>query len=320
MIVLVVAAITLFLRFVPPLRGLSRSFELRTVDLRFEIRGPRPPPEHVVLIEIDESSLAALGQWPWPRATHARLIRYLNDLGAKAIVFDVLFAEPSRFGPADDQALAAALQDAGNVFLPLHNVWDERAPPGPGEPLSPLQRFLYRLPMRTATHASGPGTVLPLQILLQNAQGLGTVSAPPDADGKYRHVPLFLAQGLTVGSAGEQERLAYPHLALDVARYVLGVERRAVTVERTGEIRLGPRCRIPVKGPLEATLGFYGPGPVFPPCRTATSWLTLTLRRPACAPCSGTAWCWSAPRPPASATSLPRPSNPCAPAWRPWEP
>ena len=67
---------------------------------------PRPdadavrPGSGVVVVDIDEASLAREGQWPWPRSTVARLIGRLQDAGAAAIGLDVVFAEPDRSSPA----------------------------------------------------------------------------------------------------------------------------------------------------------------------------------------------------------------------------
>ena len=77
---------------------------------------PAEPADDVVVIAIDELSMDRLGRWPWPRTTHAQLIEKLHQAGAKTIVFDILFPEPS---PAD-QAMANAMQKHGNVILPLH--------------------------------------------------------------------------------------------------------------------------------------------------------------------------------------------------------
>lgn len=77
---------------------------------------PAEVSDDVVIIAIDELSLDRLGRWPWPRATHARLIEKLYQAGARTIVFDVLFPEPS----SDDPELARAMREHGNVILPLH--------------------------------------------------------------------------------------------------------------------------------------------------------------------------------------------------------
>jgi len=57
-------------------------------------------PRGVRIVDIDDESLKRLGQWPWSRSTIAALTAALQDLGAKAIAFDVVFAEPDRTSPA----------------------------------------------------------------------------------------------------------------------------------------------------------------------------------------------------------------------------
>lgn len=66
---------------------------------------PRPydPQAPVKIVDIDDASLARLGQWPWPRSLIANLVERLQAAGAAAIAFDILFAEPDRSSP--EQAL-----------------------------------------------------------------------------------------------------------------------------------------------------------------------------------------------------------------------
>lgn len=77
----------------------------------------RPAPDDVLIVAIDDHSLEQLGRWPWPRRTHAELVDVLTAAGARAIVFDVAFAEP---GPRDDDdRLARAVRRSGKVVLPV---------------------------------------------------------------------------------------------------------------------------------------------------------------------------------------------------------
>jgi adenylate cyclase len=55
---------------------------------------------NVRVVDLDEESLARLGQWPWPRTQVAELIRRLTDRGVKVIAFDAMFPEPDRTSPA----------------------------------------------------------------------------------------------------------------------------------------------------------------------------------------------------------------------------
>lgn len=69
----------------------------------------------VQIVEIDSRSLRAISHWPWERRYHARLIDRLHSAGAGAIGFDVDFS--SRSTPADDTALALALDRAGGGVI-----------------------------------------------------------------------------------------------------------------------------------------------------------------------------------------------------------
>lgn len=53
----------------------------------------------VVIVDIDDASLAAHGQWPWPRNLLARLVDRLAQSGVAAIGFDIVFPEPDRHSP-----------------------------------------------------------------------------------------------------------------------------------------------------------------------------------------------------------------------------
>jgi serine phosphatase RsbU (regulator of sigma subunit)/CHASE2 domain-containing sensor protein len=54
----------------------------------------------VVIVAIDERSLAQLGQWPWPRTRIAELIERISAHEPAAIGIDIFFSEPDRFSPA----------------------------------------------------------------------------------------------------------------------------------------------------------------------------------------------------------------------------
>jgi adenylate cyclase len=105
------------------IEGQAQSFLLR-------LRGPVPVPEEIVILGIDEYSLSqgdlyraepsrypfldTLAQWPWQRRAYAQAIEQLMAAGAKAVAIDVLLVDPSGYGSADDDALAAALEQWGD--------------------------------------------------------------------------------------------------------------------------------------------------------------------------------------------------------------
>jgi len=77
----------------------------------------RPADASILIVDIDDRSLAQLGAWPWSRDIHGQMIDRLNAAGASTIVYDVLFSQPSS-DPARDQALGQAIARSGKVYLP----------------------------------------------------------------------------------------------------------------------------------------------------------------------------------------------------------
>ena len=61
---------------------------------------PREPGDAPIrIVDIDDDSLAKIGQWPWPRGVVAQLVDRLHEAGAAVIAFDIDFAEPDRTSP-----------------------------------------------------------------------------------------------------------------------------------------------------------------------------------------------------------------------------
>ncbi len=63
-----------------------------------------PAPSTVEIVDLDEKSLAAYGQWPWPRYRLANLLRKVKELGAISVSLDILLAEPDRTSPSNWQS------------------------------------------------------------------------------------------------------------------------------------------------------------------------------------------------------------------------
>ncbi|MGA1868948.1 MAG: CHASE2 domain-containing protein [bacterium] len=73
--------------------ALLKIVELKILDSRFQIRGPRSPSDEVVIVAIDDYSIENLGMWPWPRSYHAEIIDILTEDQAKVIGFDLVLTE-----------------------------------------------------------------------------------------------------------------------------------------------------------------------------------------------------------------------------------
>ncbi|MFA7465258.1 MAG: adenylate/guanylate cyclase domain-containing protein [Syntrophales bacterium] len=87
--------------------------ELKALDLRMRSRGERPQGEHVVIAAIDEKSLGELGRWPWSRTTVAHLVDALKRANAKAVGFDVVFAEADGSGGREFEEIALQVERIG---------------------------------------------------------------------------------------------------------------------------------------------------------------------------------------------------------------
>jgi response regulator RpfG family c-di-GMP phosphodiesterase len=121
---LLVAAVTAVgaaaaLQFSGALEGLER----RSLAARFEVRGERPA-TGIAVVGIDDVTFSDLERsWPFPRSLHAQVVDRLRAAGAKLIVYDVQFTEPTR--PAQDFALYRAIGRAGGAVLATTEI-DER--------------------------------------------------------------------------------------------------------------------------------------------------------------------------------------------------
>lgn len=114
-VLLVVAGLCIVLLHTGAWMSLSRYFYDNMLKLL-----PEPTVADITIVTIDEPSLQEIGRWPWDRSVHAQLVRALDDLGARAIVLDLIFSEPDRVRPESDAALVAAMARHGSVFLPVH--------------------------------------------------------------------------------------------------------------------------------------------------------------------------------------------------------
>ncbi len=94
-----------------------------TVDLRFALR-ERPVPGDLLVVAIDADTFSRVkARWPFPRSMHADAIDRLRRDGARLIVYDVQFTEPTV--PAEDHALYDAVARAGNVILATTEVGED---------------------------------------------------------------------------------------------------------------------------------------------------------------------------------------------------
>lgn len=139
------------------------------------------PEDRLAIIDIDETSLAELGPWPWPRGRLADLVEtLLADYRVPAVALDMVLPEPA--DPAGDRRLAL-LAEQGPLVLAVAFDFIPRQPPlaighlGAGQPADPARSAL-RATGHIANHAG-----------LANARCLGNIGYQPGADGVLRSLP-----------------------------------------------------------------------------------------------------------------------------------
>ena len=120
-------------------QGLERD----TLDTRFAIRDEDPPPEDLVVVEIDDVTFDELEiRWPFPRSLHGKVIDRIVADDPKAIGYDVQFSEPSESFKSD-LALAEAIADAkGRVVLATTEVNEKGEGKFIGSPQKVLEKDL----------------------------------------------------------------------------------------------------------------------------------------------------------------------------------
>jgi adenylate cyclase len=111
-----ISSLTFILALVLYLSFPGRHVDMKTYDAYSCVRGPTSPPTDIVIVGIDPESFSMMKRpWPWPRSIHGKLIRALGKAGAKGIVMDIIFSNPS--SPREDRALAEAIREVRNVVL-----------------------------------------------------------------------------------------------------------------------------------------------------------------------------------------------------------
>lgn len=116
-----------------------------TYDAVMEWRQPNDQSDsRIVIVDIDDASLQALGRWPWPRSRLAELVEAILDADPAMVGLDILFPEASM--PVEDQALAQQLAAPQVVTATAFGdvVESERGPPRAGREVSPHPALYYQ--------------------------------------------------------------------------------------------------------------------------------------------------------------------------------
>jgi len=196
--------------------GLTQRWNNPMSDWRARLLAkPSAATDKVKLILVDQYSLDWVSQnlqikaWPWPREFYVPILDYLKRNGAKTVVFDVLYTEPSAYGVEDDESLGAAAGRFGNfvgsVFLGKTTdqveQWPSFAKPNPIR-IQGLESWL-NAHSEAASDLVSVGAAFPVPELTTHAAWLANVREVPDGDGVFRRAaPFRLFDGQVLPSLG----------------------------------------------------------------------------------------------------------------------
>ncbi len=216
----------------------------RTFDA-FQIIRPRPYNSElpVRIVDIDEASLASVGQWPWPRDIVAKLVTRLTEMGAAVIAFDVTFAEPDRASPhlianamrgnaaPESQRMAEALSqlpDYDRVFAeaiaqsPVVLGFAAARVPNDRRPSVKAGYALTGI-SPAEVQSRFDGTATNLDLLDKAASGVGGLNlSSRDKSGIVRRVPMVFTDGNKL----------YPSLVSEALR--VAQQQKSIVVRGTG--------------------------------------------------------------------------------------
>jgi PAS domain S-box-containing protein len=255
--------------------------DYKVCDLLTGWVSPGKPSGQVVVVEIDERSLAQFGRWPWPRDLLGLLTRRILDRGAATVALDMMFPQEDRGllrshpdiggppGGANDEVLAEAI--SGKAVVVGYTLRFDN------DDGSPLPCAVPSLPLTIASpNESGAapffratGAVCSVPAVARAAVGSGFLNAAPDRDGKLRRLPVVIEYG------GHY----YPSLALAAANLYRPVSAMQLVTDAHGawRLRLGDRT-MPLEGPSCLRMRFRGARRTFPYVSAAD---LLTGRAPA---------------------------------------
>ncbi|RYZ13321.1 MAG: CHASE2 domain-containing protein, partial [Comamonadaceae bacterium] len=184
------AALLLWLFCVLVFGSAVKMADERGTDLIWRLTAQTEAERRVIVVDIDDASLARLGPWPWPRPLVAQLVRQLDSYGVGLKVFDVVFPEDREGTPELAAALAAkdkmADAQAPNVLAQVFAIRNESTL-RVGQPVGSMPEAGCSVPAPVAT-----GVIANVANLHHRA---GHISPTIDADGAVRRIPAVICFG-----------------------------------------------------------------------------------------------------------------------------
>ncbi|MDN5068569.1 CHASE2 domain-containing protein [Aliarcobacter butzleri] len=218
--------------------SLPDSLDNRLRDYLFTIRGELPHNQNVVIVDIDETSIKSLGQWPWSRDILAKILENLTLANVGIVGLDIVFAEEDRTSPHKIlQDLKIYKKDVPNYDLEFANIV-ENSPVILGYQFDLVKKdnvnakvpqipaiFIEKdKPQDKSYLIEAYNTILNIPQIQDRAYSSGFFNNIPDDTGIIRSVPLVISYDDTI----------YPSLALEVIRVINGTQKVVVQYDENG--------------------------------------------------------------------------------------
>lgn len=226
--------------------------ERTTIDTRFDMRGARAAPTEVVVVGIDDDTLADLGlRWPFPRDLQARALNRIAAAEPRAIGYDIQLSEPGD-DPAADQAIGEAVFAAGPLVLATTR---HEPPPGNGPNLMFYDEDLASAGIRVG-HAGFPDTpdsvfrTVPGQV-----EGLPSFARAVAEVASGRDLEAVVGRSALIDYAGPPGTVTHLRYSDVLAGRVGARQLRdrivvvGVTAQRLGDVHPTPFGGAPMSGP-----------------------------------------------------------------------
>ena len=180
--------------------------------------------ENVTIVDIDEKSLAKIGQFPWRRDIYSQILNNVNQYNPSAIAFDIIFSEKDKLNPQNllkqlqkesDQFTNVEVQNTNQIFIDTIKQ-SKVILPIIGEPKDNFVVNNSKPKLRIIAKGDDPknfiykykNKIISLEEINDAATGIGSISLLPNIDGIIRRVPVLY----------NIDNQIWPSLALEAVR------------------------------------------------------------------------------------------------------
>ena len=195
---------------------------------------------NVTIIDIDEKSIAKIGQFPWRRDIYSKILNNLNQHNPSAIAFDIVFSEKDKQNPKDlllqlqkesDQFINIEVPNTNQIFVDSLKK-SKVILPVLGEPNDNYVENNSKPKVRIIAKGDNPknfiykykNKIISLEKISNAASGIGSISLIPNIDGIIRDIPILY----------NIDGMIWPSLALEAVRVATNQKNLLIQSDKSG--------------------------------------------------------------------------------------